>query len=82
VLGIKVALVYVRLGFEFRLCHLPLLTWDKSLVAQMVKSLPAMQGIWGISPGEGNGNQLQYSCLKNPIDRGAWWATDHGVTKS
>ena len=29
----------------------------------------------GISPGEGNGNPLQYSCLKNPMDRGAWWAT-------
>ena len=34
------------------------------------------------SPGEGNGNPLQYSCLKNPMDRGAWWATVNGVTKS
>jgi len=34
------------------------------------------------SPGEGNGNPLQYSCLENPMDRGAWWATVHGVTKS
>ena len=34
------------------------------------------------SPGEGNGNQLQYSCLRNPLDRGTWWATVHGVTKS
>ena len=33
-------------------------------------------------PGEGNGNPLQYSCLKNPMDRGAWWATVHGVAKS
>ena len=32
--------------------------------------------------GEGNGNPLQYSCLKNPMDRGAWWATLHGVAKS
>ena len=31
--------------------------------------------------GEGNGNQLQYSCLENPKDRGAWWVTVHGVTK-
>ena len=31
--------------------------------------------------GEGNGNPHQYSCLKNPMDRGAWWATVHGVTK-
>ena len=32
-------------------------------------------------PGEGNGNPLQYSCLENHMDRGAWWATVHGVTK-
>ena len=32
---------------------------------------------WGRSPGEGNGNPLQYSCLENPMDRGAWWATVH-----
>ena len=36
----------------------------------------------GRSPGEGNGNPLQYSCLENPMDRGAWWATVHGVVKS
>ena len=35
----------------------------------------------GRSPGEGNRNPLQYSCLENPMDRGAWWATVHGVTK-
>ena len=34
------------------------------------------------SSGEGNGNPLQYSCLENPMDRGAWWATVHGVAKS
>ena len=59
-----------------------------SLVAQTVKNLPAM---WetqirsvgqGRAPGEGNGNPLQYSCLKNSIDRGAWRAAVHGVTKS
>ena len=33
----------------------------------------------GRSPGEGNGKPLQYSCLENPMDRGAWWATVHGV---
>ena len=37
---------------------------------------------WERSPGEGNGNPLQYSCLGNSMDRGAWWATVHGVTKS
>ena len=35
----------------------------------------------GISPGEGNGYPLQYSCLENPMDRGAWWATFQGVAK-
>ena len=36
----------------------------------------------GRSPGTGNGKSLQYSCLENPMDREAWWATVHGVTKS
>ena len=36
----------------------------------------------GRSPGEGNGKPLQYFCLENPMDRGAWWATVHGVAKS
>ena len=36
----------------------------------------------GRSPGEGNGNPLQFCCLENPMDRGAWYATVHGVTKS
>ena len=41
-------------------------------------SIPGLGG----SPGEGNGNPLQYSCLENPMDRGAWQATVHGVAKS
>ena len=36
---------------------------------------------WGRSPGEGNGYSLQYSCLENPMDRGAWWVTAHEVSK-
>ena len=36
---------------------------------------------FGRSPGEGNGNPLQYRCLGNPMDRAAWWATVHGVTE-
>ena len=58
------------------------------LVAQRLKHLPAMQETWVRSlgqedpPGEGNGNPLQYSCLENPMDRGAWWATVHRVAKS
>ena len=58
------------------------------LVAQNVKCLPAMQenqgsipGL-GKSPGEVNGNPLQYSCLENPRDGGAWYATVHGVAKN
>ena len=35
----------------------------------------------GRSLGEGNGNPPQYACLRDPMDRGAWWATVHGVTK-
>ena len=42
-----------------------------------VGSIPGL----GRSPGKENGNPLQYSCLENPVDRGAWWATVHGVTK-
>ena len=52
-----------------------------SPVAQTV-NLPAMQKTWVRSLGVGNGNPLQYSCLENSMDRGAWWATVHGVAKS
>ena len=57
----------------------------------VVKNLPTNTGDtgdvglipgWERSPGEGNGNPLQYSCLENPMDWGAWWSTVHGVTKS
>ena len=54
----------------------------------MVKNLPVNAGDlnsvpgWGRSPGEGNGNPLQYSCLENSKDRGAWWTTVHGVEES
>ena len=56
----------------------------------MVKNLPVNAGYTrdvglipgsGKSPGEGNGNPLQYSCLENPMDRGSWWVTVHGATK-
>ena len=46
-----------------------------------VEDLGSIPGL-GRSPGGGHGNPLQYSCLENPMDRGAWWATAHGVTKS
>ena len=57
----------------------------------MIKNLPASAGdvrdmgsIPGLGrfPGGGHGNPLQYSCLENPMDRGAWWATVHRITKS
>ena len=56
-------------------------------MAQMVKNPPANAGDPGSipgserSPGGRNGNPLQYSCLENSMDRGAWWATVHGVAK-
>ena len=57
----------------------------------MVKNLAAAAGDAGDAclipglgrcPGEGNGNPLQYSCLANPVEKGAWWATVHRITKS
>ena len=54
----------------------------------VVKNPPTNVGDTGLlpglgrSPGEGNGNPLQYSCLGNPMDREAWWATAHAVAKS
>ena len=62
-----------------------------SLVVLLVKNLPPSAGDTrdlglipglGRSLGEGNGNLLQYSCLENPMDREAWWATVHEITKS
>ena len=62
-----------------------------SQMALVVKNLPANAGhtrgmsstsLLGRSPGVGDGKALQYSCLENPMDRGAWWATVHGVTES
>ena len=62
-----------------------------SLVAQLVKNLPANAGDardvgsipgLGRGPGGEHGNPLQYSCLENSTDGGAWWATVHGVAKN
>ena len=70
-----------------------LTSWRGFPGGAVVKNLPAnagdtrderdMRSIPGLgrSPGEGNGNLLQYSCLGNPVDRGAWWATVHGVSR-
>ena len=60
-------------------------------MALVVKKLPASAGDvrdsglipgLGRSPGGGHGNSFQYSCLENPMERGAWWATIHRVAKS
>ena len=65
-------------------------TWASQVVL-VAKKLPANAGDIrdlslipgsGRSSGEGNGNPLQYSCLENPMDRGAWWAAVHGVAQS
>ena len=64
--------------------------WDFQVVL-VVKNPPANGGDmrdvgsvsgFGRSPGGGHGNPLQYSCLENPMDRGAWWATIHRVAES
>ena len=71
-------------------CHFGRFTWASQLM-QVVKTPPANAGEvrdvrsipgLGRSPGEGNGNPLQYSGLENPMDRGAWRATVHGVVKT
>ena len=54
---------------------------DSKASAYNVGDLGSIPGS-GRSPGEGNGNPLQYSCLENPMDQGAWWATVHGVAKN
>ena len=64
-------------------CYITLIFWA-SLVTQVVKNTASMGSIPGLGrfPRDGNGNPLQCSCLENSMDRGAWQATVHGVTKS
>ena len=78
------------LGYCKQCCNEHWATWmlsNSSQAVLVVKNLPANAGDirdmgsipgFGISPGEGHGNPLQYSCLENPMDRGAWWVTVHG----
>ena len=72
---------------EFHQWAFALAYWA-SLAVQMVKNLPAVHWDPGLIPGPGrspavgNHNPLQYSCLRNSMDRGVWWATGNGVTKS
>ena len=75
---------------KFKLLYYPVVTasliWcasrsDNKASACNAGDLGSIPG-FGRSPGEGNGNQLQYSCLENSMDRGAWQATVHGIVKS
>ena len=77
----------------FNLCKYQLISHNKgaSQAARAVKNLPANAGDTrdtgsipglGRSPGGGHGNPLQYPCLENPMDTGAWWAIAHRVAKS
>ena len=65
---------------------MPIIIWASQVVL-VVKNPPANAGEAGLIPGlgrslgEGNGNPFHYSCLGNPIDRGAWWARVHRVAK-
>jgi len=68
-----------------------ILIYLSSLVVLVVKNWPASAGDlrdmgsipgWARSPEERHGNPFKYSCLENSMDRGAWWATVHGVTQS
>ena len=72
-------------------CILNLVGKDQLVSGSVVKNPPTNAGDTGDlnsipgsgrSRGEGNGNPVQYSCLENPIDRGAWWAAVHGVAES
>ena len=82
-------LLLLDLGSGFRLFTMPSLILtlglpggsDGEASAYNAGDLGSVPGL-GRSPGEGHDNPLQYSCLKNPRDRGAWWATVHGVAKS
>ena len=54
---------------------------ESTLITGGTEDMGSIPGL-GISPGRGDGTPLQYSCLENPMERGAWWAIVHGVAKS
>ena len=63
--------------------HSSILAWKIAWTEEPdgLKESMGSNPVSGRYPGEGNGNQLQYSCLGNPKDREAWWVTVHGITK-
>ena len=73
----SIPVVYLSMGFPGGTVVKNCLPMEEKQ-AEDVGSIPGS----GRSPGGGNGNPLQYSCLGNPMDRGAWWATVHEITKS
>ena len=74
-------LIYVHMHIKYVVLHK--LGFPDGVAVKNPPVLQEMQvQFQGRSPGAGIGNPLQYSCLRNPVDRGAWWATVHGVTKS
>ena len=80
-----IELVYTHTNIYMSVCLSPALVF---LGSSVVKNLSASAGDVGLipglerSPGEGSGEPVQDSCLGNPMDKGAWWTTVHGVTKS
>ena len=72
-----------KASFNFSHCHLVhILSGSDSKESACNAGDPGLiPGSWR-SPGEGNGSPLQYSCLENPMDWGAWWATVHGMAES
>ena len=81
--GLVLRVAYLISLFRSVLCN-----YGSSRLAKRLKCLPVMQETWcsipglGRSPGEGNGNPLQYFCLENPMDGEAWWAIVHVGAKS
>ena len=80
---------WILMGLSHLIIHHMFIQWTLwSIYGSGVKNPPASVGDVGSipglgrSPGEGNGNLLQYSCLKNSKDRGAWWATVRGLAKT
>ena len=91
--SIQTVTYFVSVWRESSFCSLSItyVIWSASQVTQCVKNLPVNVGgtrdtslapELGVSPGVGNGNPLQCSCLENSMDRGAWWVAVHGVAKN
>ena len=72
---------FSQIDFSWMKCFSGYCLLSISTIKSDIHYNPGLIPGWGKSPGEGNGNPLQYSCLENSRDRGAWWATVHGVTK-